>query len=152
MENRQNRNNSEEQKITQIPRKTQMRFDRGTPPPWWAGVKSACTKKDTNRPIWDKLTEMRWKGRITQLVLKRGVTSEINTRSCNPIKEVAATSWRPTNTLKQKATRTVEEGKPDQSHSKSWCRTVVIVVMDMVTFSKVILCALMATVTLTYLT
>ena len=100
--------------------------------PLTSNIKSACTNKDTRGPTWRNLTELHWKERTTLLFLRKGVTIETSTRSCNPIKEEAA-PWRPENTLKTCNFLQWKQGEFDQSFSKSRCRTVVIVVfVDMV--------------------
>ena len=56
----------------------------------------------------EHLTDWHWKGRITLLLLKKGVATKIETRSCNAVKEDAATPRRPKKTLN---TRNLRSGK-----------------------------------------
>ena len=152
MENLKNREISEEQQMSQIPRRSTIPEQSRS-----ADLNDEQYQKRMHEQGYaqtdvgesDRLALERKE--FTQLLLKRGITTETSARSCNPIKEEAAT---PKEHPEDKQLVQWEKGMFDLPFSRSRCTTLVIVVM--VTFSMVFLVvffiiALMATVTIVYL-
>ena len=111
------------QKITWIPRRSILAKRSWSVASMKSKTKSACMNKDTRRPMWKKLTKYCGKGRVVQLLLKNGVT-EITARSCNPIKEEAATPRKPKNTLQhvlwKRENLTSHSQNPHAERRSSW--------------------------------